>query len=81
VETLCRALEQARAGQGQVVADVGEPGVGKPRLFWEFLHAQHTHGWRILESRAVAYGQATPYLPIMDLLKAYGSIDRHDDTR
>ena len=34
--------ERARAGHGQVVALVGEPGVGKSRLVWEFTHS-HSH--------------------------------------
>src|SRR6058998_3427204 len=35
---LQQALEQARAGHGQAVAVIGEPGVGKTRLFYEFAH-------------------------------------------
>src|SRR5262249_43587392 len=31
-----RALELAEAGHGQIVAVMGEPGVGKSRLFYEF---------------------------------------------
>ena len=58
-ETLCQALERARAGRGQVVALVGEPGVGKSRLFWEFTHSRRTVDWLILESGSVSYGKAT----------------------
>ncbi|HEV2055384.1 MAG TPA: adenylate/guanylate cyclase domain-containing protein, partial [Methylomirabilota bacterium] len=47
---LRETLEKARAGQGQIVAVSGEPGVGKSRLFWEFTHSHRTHGWLILES-------------------------------
>ena len=43
-------LEQAGGGPGQVVAVVGEPGVGKSRLFYEFIHSHRTHGWLVLES-------------------------------
>jgi predicted ATPase len=81
LDQLRRALERASAGQGQVVAVIGEPGVGKSRLFWEFTHSHRTHGWLILESRSVSYGKATPYLPVVDLLKAYCAVDTHDDTR
>jgi class 3 adenylate cyclase/tetratricopeptide (TPR) repeat protein len=81
LETLRRALEQAGAGHGQVVAVIGEPGVGKSRLFWEFTYSHRTHGWLILESRSVSYGKATPYLPVIDLLKAYCAVETHDDTR
>jgi class 3 adenylate cyclase/tetratricopeptide (TPR) repeat protein len=78
---LHQALEQAGAGRGQVVAVIGEPGVGKSRLFAEFLASPLTEGWRILETHAVSYGQATPYLPIRDLLKAYAQLDDRDDER
>jgi KaiC/GvpD/RAD55 family RecA-like ATPase len=36
---------------GQVVAVVGEPGVGKSRLFCEFTQSQSGHGSLILEVR------------------------------
>jgi predicted ATPase/class 3 adenylate cyclase len=80
-ETLCQALEQAGAGRGQVVALVGEPGVGKSRLFWEFTHSRRTLDWLILESGSVSYGKATAYLPVIDLLKAYFTIEDRDDVR
>ena len=44
LDTLRQAWEQAGAGQGQVVAVIGEPGVGKSRLFYEFTHSHRTHG-------------------------------------
>jgi class 3 adenylate cyclase/tetratricopeptide (TPR) repeat protein len=76
VEQLRKALEQARAGHGQLVAAVGEPGVGKSRLFYEFTHSHRTQDWLILESGSVSYGKATSYLPVIDLLKAYFKV--HD---
>jgi predicted ATPase/class 3 adenylate cyclase len=80
-ETLCQALDRARAGRGQMVALVGEPGVGKSRLFWEFTHSRRTVESLILESGSVSYGKATAYLPIIDLLKAYFAIEDRDDVR
>ena len=80
-ETLCQALERAGGSRGQVVALVGEPGVGKSRLFWEFTHSRRTADWLILESSSVSYGKATPYLPLIDLLKAYFKITDRDDQR
>jgi class 3 adenylate cyclase/tetratricopeptide (TPR) repeat protein len=80
-EQLRKALEQARAGHGQVVGVVGEPGLGKSRLFFEFIHSHRTQGWLILESGSVSYGKATPYLPVIDLLKAYFKIQDRDDQR
>jgi len=81
VDQLRQALERAQAGHGQVVAVVGEPGVGKSRLYWEFTHSHRAHGWLILESGSVSYGKATSYLPVIDLLKAYFHIGGRDDTR
>ena len=89
---LVQALEQAGAGHGQVVAVVGEAGVGKSRLAYEFLHGRdcvgagrspshHTQGWRVLESASVSYGKATPYFPVLDLLRRYAHVDEHDDAR
>jgi predicted ATPase len=80
-EQLRKALEQARAGHGQVVAVVGEPGVGKSRLFYEFTHSHRTEGCLIVESGSVSYGKATPYLPVIDLLKAYFKIQDRGNQR
>jgi class 3 adenylate cyclase/tetratricopeptide (TPR) repeat protein len=78
---LRQALAQAVAGHGQVVALVGEAGVGKSRLAYEFVHAHPTQGWRVLESASVSYGKATPYFPVQDLLKRYCHLDEQDDPR
>jgi tetratricopeptide (TPR) repeat protein len=63
-----------------VVAVVGEPGVGKSRLYWEFTHSDSTRDCTILESGSVSYGRATSYLPIIELLKAYFRIVSADTT-
>ena len=60
---------------------MGEPGVGKSRLVWELTRSHRTHGWLVLESGSVSYGKATPYLPVIDLLKAYCRIQERDDPR
>jgi class 3 adenylate cyclase/tetratricopeptide (TPR) repeat protein len=78
---LTQALERAGAGHGQVVALVGEAGVGKSRLVYECIHSHCTQGWRVLEAASVSYGKATPYFPVLDLLKRYAQVDDHDDPR
>jgi class 3 adenylate cyclase/tetratricopeptide (TPR) repeat protein len=80
-EALRTALEQAGDGRGQVVALMGEPGVGKSRLVYEFTRSHRTHGWLLLEASSVSYGKATAYLPVIDLLKTYCGIDTHDEPR
>ena len=78
---LRQALERARAGHGQIVAVVGEPGVGKSRLYWEFSHSHRAQGWLVLESGSVSYGKATNYLPVIELLRAYFAVEQADDPR
>ncbi len=71
LEQIYQALQRAGAGHGQVVAVVGDPGVGKSRLFWEFTHSHRTQGWLVIESSSVSYGKATAFLPLIDLVRAY----------
>ena len=77
LDQLHQALDRARAGHGQLVALVGEPGVGKSRT----THSHRTEGWRVLEASSVSHGKATPYLPVVDLLKTYFKIEDRDDAR
>ena len=81
LEQLHRARQIAGDGHGQVVAIVGEPGVGKSRLVHEFIHSDRRPGWQILEGTSVSYGKTASYLPVIDLLKGYFSIQDRDDLR
>jgi class 3 adenylate cyclase/tetratricopeptide (TPR) repeat protein len=81
LDGLRQALERAKAGHGQVVAAVGEPGVGKSRLVYEFVHSHHIRDWLVLESASVSYGKATPYFPVIDLLQRYCHLEGPDDSR
>jgi class 3 adenylate cyclase/tetratricopeptide (TPR) repeat protein len=78
---IVEALELARGGRGQIVAVVGEPGVGKSRLFWEFAHSQRVAGCRVVGAASVSYGKSTAYLPVGELLRAYFESDSRDDPR
>jgi predicted ATPase len=80
LEQMQKALEHAKAGHGQIVGVMGEPGVGKSRLFYEFkLTSQR--GCLVLEAYSVSHGKASPYLPLIELLKAYFEITLQDDER
>jgi class 3 adenylate cyclase/tetratricopeptide (TPR) repeat protein len=81
VEHLRRVLDRAAGGHGQVVSIVGEAGVGKSRLTYEFTHSHRVQDWLILEASSVSYGKATSYLPVIDLLKGYFKIGNRDDHR
>src|SRR5215469_1120484 len=77
---LDRAAELAKSGRGQIVAVVGEAGVGKSRLFFEFK-ARHQKGWKQLEAFSVSHGKAASFMPLNELLKKYFGIDESDETR
>jgi predicted ATPase len=73
-------LESAKEGHGQIVGVMGEPGVGKSRLFHEFkLLSQR--GCLVLETFSVSHGKAYAYLPLIDLLKNYFQFTTQDDER
>ncbi len=80
LEQLHQALDQTKAGHGQIVGTMGEPGLGKSRLFHEFKLLSLS-GCLVLEADAVSYGKATAYLPVIELLKSYFQIQPQDDER
>ncbi|MBI3249606.1 MAG: AAA family ATPase [Deltaproteobacteria bacterium] len=86
MEQLHNALAQAKAGHGQIVGTMGEPGLGKSRLFYEFVGAHSSapiqvHGCLVLQAFSVSHGKATAYLPVIELLKSYFDVQAQDDER
>jgi transcriptional regulator with AAA-type ATPase domain/predicted ATPase len=71
IETLQARAALARQGQGQIVGIVGDPGVGKSRLVWEFAHGGLDRGLLVLETASVALGRPTPFSAVVDLLRLY----------
>jgi class 3 adenylate cyclase/tetratricopeptide (TPR) repeat protein len=71
---LMEAYEKVRNGAGQIVGVVGEAGVGKSRLLFEFRHRLLQEEFGYLEGRCIHFGGAMPYLPILDLLRSYFEI-------
>ena len=57
---------------------VGEPGLGKSRLVHEFTRHQLRPDWQVLEAASVSYGKATPYLPLIEMLRRYFQITDRD---
>jgi tetratricopeptide (TPR) repeat protein len=80
MEALRHAAERAKAGHGQVVAVMAEPGVGKSRLFYEFKATSQSE-WIVVEAFSLSHGKATAYLPVLELLHDYCRISADDDAR
>src|SRR5215472_3883242 len=78
IEALRHAAEQARAGRGQIVAVVAEPGVGKSRLFDEFK-TKNQLDWMLLETLSVSHGKVSAYFPVIELLRSYFRVTVQDD--
>jgi class 3 adenylate cyclase/tetratricopeptide (TPR) repeat protein len=69
MEVLRSAYERVKSGEAQVVDVVGEAGVGKSRLVYEFqksLGADET----LLTGICVPYGRNINFLPVIDVVKA-----------
>jgi len=72
-------LAKVEAGHGQVVGLVGEPGIGKSRLLYEFRRSLGEKRITYLEGRCLSYGSSIPYLPILDLVRANCGIQDGDE--
>jgi class 3 adenylate cyclase len=70
-----RSLEAAAGGRGQLVAVVGEPGVGKSRVCHELALRATAQGQRVIETACLSYGASTPYLPLAGWLEALLDLD------
>lgn len=75
--TLQRVLDKARQGKGQLLAIVGEPGVGKSRVIYEFVNSDACLGCTVLQGSSVSYGKVRAYFPVIHLLREY--FELHDD--
>jgi hypothetical protein len=80
MEALRHAADQAKSGHGQIVAVMADPGVGKSRLYFEFKATSQAE-WMVLETFSVSHGKASPYLPVIDLLRNYFRFASEDDER
>src|SRR6266478_5614974 len=68
---LSSELEHTMNGDGRVVGVVGEAGIGKSRLCFEFAESCRGRDIRVFEARVLAHGKATPFQPVLDLLRDY----------
>jgi DNA-binding winged helix-turn-helix (wHTH) protein/predicted ATPase len=76
--TLTDLLAQATEGRGQVVGIVGEPGIGKSRLLYEFQQHLRAPSVPYVEGQCLSYGQALPFAPVLALLRQHCGITEAD---
>ncbi len=75
---LKEALEEAKAGSGQVVGIVGEAGVGKSRILLEFKNPPPQNEYTYFEGRCLHFGGSMSYLPFLDILRSFFDIKEGD---
>jgi len=62
-------LKSVLNGDGRVVGVVGEAGIGKSRLCFEFAEHCRRQGIRVYEGRVLAHARATPFQPVLEILR------------
>src|SRR6202158_5928458 len=72
------ALARAREGNAQVIGIVGDAGLGKSRLCFEFLERCRARGLMTYETTGVAHGKAIPFLPVLRLFRAFYGVTEQD---
>src|SRR5262249_42399607 len=72
------ALEQAIAGNAQVVGVVAEPGTGKSRLCYEFAECCRARGIVVHEAHGLSHAKLVPFLPILEIFRAFFRITEQD---
>ncbi len=80
LDVLMSALTSAREGSGRVAFLVGDAGIGKSRLLFEFRKrlAGIPHTW--FEGRCTSYARTTPFHAIADgMRRRIGMVDRDDE--
>lgn len=70
LDLLIDAWERARSGHGQAVSIVGDAGVGKSRLLYEFRKAVSNEEVIFLEGKCLSYSRGMAYHPVTDILRS-----------
>jgi class 3 adenylate cyclase/tetratricopeptide (TPR) repeat protein len=81
MEALEVALAKAEGGEGAVVGIAAEAGIGKSRLSHEFCERCRERGIEVFEAQAQAHGQSIPFMPVLQMLRAYFGIGDRDPER
>ena len=78
LELLLDGFERVKEGRGQAFSIMGEAGVGKSRLLYEFRKAVANEDVAFLEGKCLSYGKGVAYHPIIDILKSNFDIQEGD---
>jgi class 3 adenylate cyclase/tetratricopeptide (TPR) repeat protein len=72
------ALGRAKEGEATAVGVVAEPGIGKSRLYHEFVERCRSEGTEVFQAQGQAHGKSIPFMPILQMLRAFFAIEDSD---
>ena len=72
------ARESAARGSGRLLGIMGEPGLGKSRLVWEFVRRAREGGWTVLSASADPHATAHAFRPLVEALSGYFQVEAAD---
>jgi len=75
---LREALGRAQEGEARAIGVVAEPGIGKSRLYHEFVERSRSEGTEVFQAQGQAHGKAIPFMPILQMLRAFFGIGDSD---
>jgi class 3 adenylate cyclase/tetratricopeptide (TPR) repeat protein len=78
IERLREGLKRAEAGDAIALGIVAEAGVGKSRLYHEFAGRCRGDGIEVFEAQGQAHGRAIPFMPILQMLRAFFGIEDNE---
>jgi class 3 adenylate cyclase/tetratricopeptide (TPR) repeat protein len=79
LELLLDGFERVKSGRGQAFSIMGEAGLGKSRLLYEFRKATTNEDLTFLEGKCLSYSRGVAYHPVTDILKSNFDIRDEDD--
>jgi class 3 adenylate cyclase/tetratricopeptide (TPR) repeat protein len=78
IAALQQALDRAQEGEATAIGIVAEPGIGKSRLYHEFVERCRTEGTEVFQAQGQAHGKSIPFMPILQMLRAFFAIEEGD---
>lgn len=78
IASLEGALGRAQGGEASAVGVVAEPGIGKSRLYHEFVQRCRSDGVEVFEAQGQAHGKTIPFMPILQMLRSFFGIGDGD---
>lgn len=78
LEALREGLARAEAGEASAIGVVAEAGIGKSRLYHEFVQRCRSDGVEVFQAQGQAHGRSIPFMPILQMLRAFFGIGDGD---